>query len=434
MTGGGVLEVMTAAAASPHAVLALTTAHLLGFSVTIPNFPGIPDAWIVGGLFLAHIALAEFSVGAITLAAAMEGYGWRSGNSFARRYARAAANSYYLIFSLGATFAIFAVVAMVGFFGNGIGTLVNRFLPLVGIAMGLFIILAPLLVWYRNSFGRMRDRHHFLLGCCVAALQTLFVVLIVGLDGFLITPQNASFASVLNPAYVPLLVHRLIGNVGWTALLLAGLATLLARRSSDAEEHRFQFWAARVNLRIGLVATLMMPIDGFILVLVLHNVQIGYFGNLVGTYGGYMIAQEALVGAILVGGNIALAGERGGLRSSRVAQVATVLTTVGMVVACLPASVITPDILALRYVGLGAAVLVTAVHVVSRWNPSGLLIQAVRGVTLRRSLVLVGVASMVTALYMGFIKEQARGQYVVYGVLTQSSSHGRFLPPESNYP
>ena len=69
--------------------------HLLGFTVTIPTFPGIGDAWLVGALFLAHIAIAEFSVGAITLAVAMEGYGLRSGNAFARRYARAAANSYY---------------------------------------------------------------------------------------------------------------------------------------------------------------------------------------------------------------------------------------------------------------------------------------------------------------------------------------------------
>ena len=431
MMGRGAVGVLAGALPAAHGA---AVAPLLGFTVTIPTFPGIGDAWIVGALFLAHIALAEFSVGAITLAAAMEGYGLRSGNPDARRYARAAANSYYLVFSLGATFAIFAVVALVGLFGNGTGTLVNRFLPLVGLAFGLFIVLAPLLVWYRNSFGRMRDRSHFILGCCVAAWQTLFVVLIVGLDGFLITPDNASFASVLNPTYVPLLVHRLIGNVGWTALLLAGLATLLARRSSDGEEHRFQFWAARVNLRIGMVATLLMPIDGFILVLVLHNVQFGYFDSLVGTYGNYMIAQEVLVGAILVGGNIALAGERGGFRSSRIAQAATLLTALGMVVACLPASVITPSILALRYVGLALAVVITALHLAWRWNPSGLLIQAVRGVTLRRSLVLVGVASMVTALYMGFLKEQARGNYVVYGVLTQTSAHGRFLPPTSDYP
>ncbi len=407
---------------------------LLDFSVTIPQFPGIGDTWIVAALFFAHIVIAEFSVGAITLAVAMEGYALRTGSAFARRYARAAANSYYLVFSLGATFAVFAVVALLGLWGNEMGSLVNVFLPLVGLAFGLFFVLAPLLVWYRNSFARMRDRNHFLLGCLVAAWQTLFVVLIVAIDSYLITPQNFSFAGVLNAAYLPLLVHRLIGNVAWTALLFAGIATLLARRSVDPHEHEFQFWAARVNLRIGLVATLLMPVDGFLLVLVLHNVQIGYFDNLVGTFGNYMIAQEALVGSILIGGNVALAGENGGWRSSRFAQGATALTALGMTVACLPAAVINPSILALRYVGLGVAVAATALHLARRWNPRGLLAQAVRGVTLRRSLVLVGVASMSTALFMGYIKEQARGDYAVYGVLTQSSAHGRFNPPTGIYP
>ena len=407
---------------------------LLALQVTIPTFPGIGDNWFVGALFLTHITIAEFSVGAIWLAVAMEGYALRSGSAFARRYARAAANAYYLVFSLGATFGIFAITGLVGLFGRGLGDLVNVFLPVAGLAFGLFIVLAPQLVWYRNTFGRMRPRAHFLLGCSVAAWQTLFVVLIVGLDSYLITPKNASFAAVLNPTYLPLLVHRLIGNVGWTALLLGGLATLLAHRTGDAEEHRFQFWAARVNLRIGLVATLLMPIDGFFFVLVLHNVTIGYFDNLVGTYGSWMIAQEALVAAILVGGNVALGAEGGGWRGSRLAQGATLLTVAGMVLACLPASVITPNILALRYVGLLLAVVVTAAHLALRWNPGGLITQAVRGVTLRRSLVLIGVVSMATALYMGFIKEQARGSYAVYGVLTQASAHGRFLPPPSNYP
>jgi cytochrome bd-type quinol oxidase subunit 1 len=407
---------------------------LLALQVTIPTFPGIGDNWFVGALFLTHITIAEFSVGAIWLAVAMEGYALRSGSAFARRYARAAANAYYLVFSLGATFGIFAITGLVGLFGRGLGDLVNVFLPVAGLAFGLFIVLAPQLAWYRNTFGRMSPRAHFLLGCSVAAWQTLFVVLIVGLDSYLITPKNASFAAVLNPTYLPLLVHRLIGNVGWTALLLGGLATLLAHRSGDAEEHRFQFWAARVNLRIGLVATLLMPIDGFFFVLVLHNVTIGYFDNLVGTYGSWMIAQEALVAAILVGGNVALGAEGGGWRGSRLAQGATLLTAAGMVLACLPASVITPNILALRYVGLLLAVVVTAAHLALRWNPGGLITQAVRGVTLRRSLVLIGVVSMATALYMGFIKEQARGSYAVYGVLTQASAHGRFLPPPSNYP
>lgn len=407
---------------------------LLSLSVTIPTFPGIGNTWIVAALFFAHIALAEFSVGAIMLAVALEGYGVRSGSAFALRYARAATNSYYLVFSLSATFAVFVVAVMIGLWGNEMGSLANVFLPLIGLAFGLFLVLAPLLVWYRNTFARMRQPHHLVLGGFVAAWQTLFVVLIVGLDSFLILPKNASFASLLNATYLPLLIHRLVGNVAWTALLFAGIAALLARRSSDPREHEFQFWAARVNLRIGLVATLLMPVDGFLFVLVLHNVQIGYFDNLVGTFGNYMVAQEAMVGAILVGGNVALAAENGGWRASRPAQVATLLAALGMIVACLPAAVIPPGIIALRYVGLAVAVLVTALHLTLRWNPRGLVTQAVRGVTLRRSLVLVGVVSMGTALFMGFIKEQARGDYAVYGVLTQTSAQGRFNPSTQLYP
>jgi hypothetical protein len=406
----------------------------LSFSVTIPTFPGIGNTWIVAALFFGHIALAEFSVGAIMLAVALEGYAVRSGSAFALRYARAATNSYYLVFSLGATFAVFAVATLGGLWGKETGLLVNVFLPLVGLAFGLFFVLAPLLVWYRNTFGRMRQPHHLVLGGFVAAWQTLFVVLIVGLDSFLITPKDASFASVLNATYLPLLAHRLVGNVAWTALLFAGIAALLARRSADPREHEFQFWAARINLRIGLIATLLMPIDGFFFVLVLHNVQIGYFDNLVGSFGNYMVAQEALVGAILIGGNIALAAENGGWRRAPGAQVATAVTALGMAVACLPAAVIPPGIIALRYTGLAVAVVVTALHLALRWNPRGLVTQAVRGVTLRRSLVLIGVVSMSTALFMGYIKEQARGDYAVYGVLTQASAHGRFNPSPQLYP
>lgn len=409
---------------------------LLGFTITVPQFPGIGNTWIVAALFFAHIVIAEYSLGAITLAAGMEGYAVRSGSRFARRYAERAATSYYLIFSLGATFAVFVVVVLIGLWATEFGSLINTFLPLVALAFGLFFVLVPQLVWYRHSFGKMRPRLHLLLGVSVAAWQTLFMVLIVGIDSYLMTPVagRTGFGDLINPSYLPLLVHRLIGNVSWTALLLAGVAALLARRSADPAEHEFQFWAARVNLRIGLLAALLMPVDGFVLVLVLHDTQLGYFDNLVGTFGNYMIAQEVLVGAILVGGNIALTGESGGFRRAGLGRLATVVVALGMVIACMPSAVIGPGILALRYVGLGVAVAVTALHLVLRWNPRGLVAQAVRGVTLRRSLVLIGVASMATALFMGYIKEQARGSYAIYGVLQQADAGGHFNAPGNLYP
>ncbi|HEX4579027.1 MAG TPA: hypothetical protein VH498_03400, partial [Candidatus Dormibacteraeota bacterium] len=164
---------------------------MLGLQVTTPDFPGIGNNVSVGIIFLIHIAIAEFSLGAITLAIAAEWHHVRTGDPRTARYARSLANSYYLVFSLGATFAVFAVVLLTGLWANELGQLVNKFLWLVAVAFGLFVLLAPLLVWYRNSFASMQPRRHAVLGTAVAALQTLFMVLIVGVDAYLINPVDA---------------------------------------------------------------------------------------------------------------------------------------------------------------------------------------------------------------------------------------------------
>jgi hypothetical protein len=427
----------------------VTPMALLGLTVPTPGFPG-GNAWPVAVVFLCHVAVAEYSVGAITLATAMEAFAARSQRLAARgggaaaeataiaarRYARNLGRSYYLVFSLGATLAVFAVVLLIGVWANAFGLIVNVFLPLVGIAFGLFLILTPLLVWYRHSFETMTAGRHSLLGLAVTFWQTLFVVLIVGIDTYLITPDHAGlFDASLNPPYWPLLVHRLIGNVSWAALFLAGFAAWKGRRAIDPIEQEFQAWAARVNLRIGLATALFMPIDGFVLVEVIHRVQPGYFDNLVGTYGNLMVAQEILVGIVLVGGNIALGAEAGATRSP-LALTATGLTLAGMVVACLPAAVLSADIIAVRYIGLGVAVLVTSAHLLLRMRGPRVSQVAVtpRGSTLRRSLVAVGVASAVTALFMGYIKEHARGEFAIYGELQQKDAGGNFNAPGNLYP
>ncbi|MFN2569566.1 MAG: hypothetical protein ABR564_08200 [Candidatus Dormibacteria bacterium] len=408
---------------------------MLGFTVPIPDVPGLGNTLPVAFFFLCHVTIAEYSVGAITLATAMEAHGARSGDPRALRYAHSLGRSYYLVFSFGATLALFAVVLLTGLWGKQIGTLVNELLPLIGLAFGLFLILTPLLVWYQHSFGAMRPGRHALLGAGVTFWQTLFVVLIVGLDSYLITPDHGGLVeTALNPPYLPLLVHRLIGNASWAALFLAGFAALKGRRTEPGPERDFQSWAAGVNLRIGLVLALLMPVDGFILVEVLKHSQLGFFDNLIGSQGGLMVLQEVLVGTILVGGNIALGAEReGGMRASPSALAATVLSGGGMIVACMPAAVLGPDIIGVRYAGLGLAVVATAFHLAARMRPRRPA-HGQRPVLLRRSLVTVGAVSVVTALLMGYIKEHARGDYAIYGELRQVDAHGPFDPPRGLYP
>ena len=416
---------------------------MLGLVVPQQQFPLLGNGLVVGILFLMHIAVAEFSVGAVTLGVVMEWRSLRPGRAREARYARAAVNSYYLVFSLGVTLAVFAVVLLLGLWSNEIGTLINLFLPLVAFAFGLFLVLAPLLVWYRNSWNRLEPRVHATLGTAVATLQTLFVFLIVGLDAYLITPFNSGFLSaVINPPYWPLLLHRLIGNVSWTALLFAAWAAWKLRGAAG-EERSYQGWAASVNLRIGLTTALLMPVDGFVLVYVISAFQPGFFDQLVGGATAWMmVLQEAFVAVVLVGGNLALAYETrwSGGTPGRIDRAAVFGSLAGMVVACLPAAVIPPQIVALRYAGLGVAVLVTAAHLAVRWRSPAQTVAALpdtgaRAIRLARpALITVGTFAMLTALLMGVIKESARGTYAVYGEVTQAQAQQPFNPPAELYP
>jgi hypothetical protein len=421
----------------------------LALRVAPPDFPVVGNSVPIAFFFILHIAIAEYSLGAIAIAPVMELHAVRSGDPRAMRYARALANSYYLVFSLGATLAVFAVVLMTGIWGRAWASLLNVFLPLVGLLFGLFLVLVPMLVLYRNSFGRLSPRRHVALGFGVLALQSLFVIGITGLDSFLITPTHAgAFGGALNPPYWPLLVHRFAGSISWAALILGAYAVRRLRRASTEEERTFQAWAARINVRIGLLFAVAMPIDGFLLVEVLRHAQPGFFDNLVnGDAAWLFIVQELLFGGLLFFGNLALALELpgpGGLDTA--GRVALWVTGVGMVIGILPAQLIPSGAVLVRYAGIGAATLATLLHVLQRTRPGSSMprLAPAPGAALalpysgsaraRNALVVAGVLGVSTALLMGYMKEEARGSYTVYGELTLQQGHEVFNPGPGLYP
>ena len=422
-------------------------------TVPVPDFPVIGNNIPVAVMFVLHIAVAEYSAGAIAIAPFMELRGVRRNDPRALRYARSITNSYYLVFSLGATLAVFAVVLLIGLWGREFGDLVNAFLPLVGVLFGLFLILAPLLVLYRNTFDQAAaaPRLHVALGFIVAVLQNAFVVGITMVDAYLITPSHAGFLDgARNPPYLALVLHRLMGNVSWTALFLAGFAVIRLARARGEGDRLFQAWAARVNLRIGLLIGALMPLGGFFLVETLRTGQHGFFFNLTQGQAAWLFSvQAALLGAVLIGGNVALTLEmprrRGG---DVVGRGAVLLCAAGSVLGVLPAQVLGIDLFWVRYLGIGAAAATTLLHLAYRSVPertmprlamspapgaAGVLPFSASAAG-RRALVMVGVVSAALALFMGYLKEEARGDYSFYGELTQAQGHGHFNPDPGLFP
>jgi cytochrome bd ubiquinol oxidase subunit I len=416
---------------------------VIGLSVPVPEWPVIGNKFPVAFFFTLHIAIAELSLGLITLAAIFETVGVRRGSEWHFRYARAAGNVYYLVFSLGATLAVFALTIIIGLWGAVWGVLLNRFFVLFGIAFGLFFVLIPLLVVYRNSFGKMRARPHLMLAWALWFWQTLFMVFMVELDAYMIDPQHSGILSAFgNPPYWPLLLHRLVGNVSWTALILAGFAALRMARSTDEGERAFQSWAARINLRIGLATALTMPVGGFALLEVLRTSVPGYFGNLVHSGAHLFVFQAALLGLIFVAANVALAWERPlrGDGGDGFGKLCVGLSVVLFGGGLLPASVLSTQVYWIRYAAIGAGIVVTLIHLMLRSAPlqrspvpapapgAAAVLPYSDYAVARRALVACGVFAAMLALYMGYMKETARDPYAINGELTQQDARGQWNP------
>jgi hypothetical protein len=382
----------------------------------LPKLPfGTLGAQIaIGTVFLIHIALVGFILAAAGLAPFMELAGLRrGGDPMCLRYARGLSHAILYLYSLGATWAVFAVILLTGLYGRLIGTLLNELLLPLTIAFASFFVGIPLLLLYAYCWDRISPRLHLGIGFAFAAIQYLFLFMIVQLDSYALTPGSgiSAVSAPFSPSYPWLLLHYAGANLSWAPLLLAGIAVWRAGKAKSAAEVAYQRWAARVNFAIGSIFLLVQPITGFLLAESVKSSSTPAFDNLfVLNSAALFIGQVALLAVLVVGANLVfwrhnqVAG-RGGSGGTL-----TVVALLGMAGAAMPAAVIPPNLIVARYVALLIAFLATAVNLVG-------YLRSIRGAgaSVRinpragQLMGVVGVCALVLSIYMGVIKENAKG-------------------------
>ncbi|MGH7609038.1 MAG: cytochrome ubiquinol oxidase subunit I [Candidatus Dormibacteria bacterium] len=360
----------------------------------------------IGTVFLLHIALVGFVLAASGLAPFMELAGLRrGGDPMCLRYARRLAHSVLYLYSLGATWAVFAVVLLTGLYGRLVGTLLNQLLLPLTIAFASFFVGIPLLLIYVYGWDRLGAKLHLAVGFLFAIFQYAFLFLIVQLDSYALNPGSA-VASPWSPSYPWLLLHYAGANLSWGALLLAAIAIWRGRRARNPAEVTYQRWAARVNFAIGSVFLLAQPVTGFILAESIKNSAIPVYDNLfVLNSASLFIGQVVLLAVVVLGANLVFWRHHEGAGGGSL----TVIALLGMAGAVLPAGIIPSSVVALRYVALLIAFLATAANLVLyirslRRRGTDLQIPPVAG----RAIALVGVCALALSLYMGVIKENAK--------------------------
>jgi cytochrome bd-type quinol oxidase subunit 1 len=402
------------------------------FSVNQPaiQLPFITNRWALGAIFLIHIIFGSFTMGSLVLGPTYEWIGLRREDPRFERYARALGNVNLKIFSLGATLGGFAVLVISALYGKFFVTLITIFFWPAVIAFSIWFLTLGGLLLYNLRWDRFLTRKglHIAIGYATAGTEHIFLFIIVALDSYMLTP-GSGIGAFFNASYWPELGHRFVGNLSWASFFIAAVAAVYAA-ASRLPVNRFYFhWAARTSLVVGFVTLAIQIAIGAIFVESIKHASPGAFQySMQGPFAWLWLIQAAFIAILLVGSNLYFAQSR----PTALGPLFTGIVVVASLITILPAAVIPKDVFWIRYLALAIAVILSVLH----WLVSRPRIRAIAQ-DLRRSsqvtLAVTGTTALLLFLLMGVIRETARSDYTIYGVLKESDSYGIFQPPSKSY-
>ena len=399
------------------------------------HVPLIGNRWAVGIFFLIHIVFGSFTMGTIFLSPSYQVVGRRRGDARFSRYARSLANVNIRIFSLGATFAGFAVILLTALYPKFFIPLVELFFWPFLVAFVIWIPAIIALYLYVHQWDRLatrRPRLHLALGYYAAGFEHIFLVMIVGIDSYLLTPGTGhGLSAFLNQSYFPELGHRFTGNISWASFFIAGISAVRASAAKEPEERAYHAWATRASMVVGFLTLVVQVILGFLFAEAVKQASPGAFNYSVsGPFAWLWLVQGLLLAVLIVGSNVYF-------QQTRPTPPGRLMTwaVVGLsLVAVAPAALYPHGLFWVRYVVLSASVVISVVHFIA-WRreldapPESELERAPR-----TTMALVAASALTIFLLMGIIRTTARGEFTVYGKQTESQSYGLYNPPAGHYP
>lgn len=406
------------------------------FPIHLPPifFPVVGNKWSLGGLFLFHIVIAAFSMGAVILAPTYELIGVIRKDPRMDRYGHGLAATNLKLFSLGATMGAFAVFVLTGLYGNLFIRLISIFFIPMLIAFTSWILTFLCEFFYVFYWRRMEARKplHLFLGYLGGITEQMFLFFITGLDSFTLTPTRGfGFAPIFNPTFWPELFHRFVGNISWVSFIVAAVMAVYTAVTIEPLERAYYAWAAKVSVAVGFLALFPQVLLGAFFAAQIRAGSPGAFSNSFrGPMAPLWLGQEFLLAVILLGTSVFLWQSR--LRKVVVALPLIVVQALCGVAMVMPSSVMVGPLFYARYAALGLALLITLALLLV-WRFPGGRPEQFRPLG-QGALAVAGVTAVLLFLLMGVIRETAKGDYTVYGKLTQGQSYTIFQAPKGYYP
>lgn len=268
---------------------------LLGFLVAgvVTAYAQVPEAppaefpytgnrtgvWIVAQL---HILFAAFILGAPIFAVVSEWLGYRNQDPKYDRLAKEVTKVTVILYSMTALTGGLFIFVLLATYPDFTTWLIKHFFLIFAVIYPLLFIAETIILYTYfytwDSLKGNKKARHIALGVLLNIVGTVTLFVIDGPTSFMNTPAKAADVSIFefiqnaslwdkvnNFSWMPLNLHRLVGNVTFGGFIAGLIAAYMYMGSKSDEERSYYDWMGFVGNLIGVGALLLLPFMGYLL-------------------------------------------------------------------------------------------------------------------------------------------------------------------------
>ena len=235
--------------------------------------------WIVAQL---HILFAGFILGAPIFVVISEWLGYRKQDPRYDRLAKEVTKGTVIPYSMTALTGGLFIFVLLATYPQFTTWLINHFFLIFAVVYPLLFIGETIILYMYfytwDAWKGEKKARHIALGVLLNLIGSITLFVIDGPTSFMNTPVRAEGVSpaeflataslwdkVFNYSWMPLNLHRLVGNVTFGGFIAGLIAAYMFMGSKKEEERAYYDWMGFVGNMIGVGALLFLPFMGYLL-------------------------------------------------------------------------------------------------------------------------------------------------------------------------
>ena len=235
--------------------------------------------WIVAQL---HILFAGFILGAPIFVVISEWLGYRKQDPRYDRLAKEVTKVTVILYSMTALTGGLFIFVLLATYPQFTTWLINHFFLIFAVVYPLLFIGETIILYMYfytwDAWKGEKKARHIALGVLLNLIGSITLFVIDGPTSFMNTPVRAEGVSpaeflataslwdkVFNYSWMPLNLHRLVGNVTFGGFIAGLIAAYMFMDSKKEEERAYYDWMGFVGNMIGVGALLFLPFMGYLL-------------------------------------------------------------------------------------------------------------------------------------------------------------------------